>query len=149
MHDPDTIDLDNFTEGLHYCQINIPEGFTKNSFTGAVITPSGSGTSFVLKDESRFYRTVVRGVQTSLANANLVDKFVMSVRHTTGVTANFKFYYLVGYFGTDSHLEFTDQGGTPRSYCKGMILSLIIRWVPRADAQNFMLRFNWESIWRT
>lgn len=144
--DPDTIDLDQFTEGLRYFEINIPEGFTRNSFSGAVITPSGSGTSFDLRDESRFYRALMLGVQTSLANANLVDKFVMSKRHTAG-DGTFVRYFMVVYFGTNNHLEFTDHLDTRRSYCKGIIMSASIQWFHR-DNLNFILRINWESVWR-
>ena len=95
--DPDAIDLDNFTLGTDYVEINIPRGFTRNSFIGALVTPSGAGRSFDERNATRFYRVLQRGIQTTLTNANLIDKFAMSDRHTSGASATFKRYYLIVY----------------------------------------------------
>ena len=144
--DPDAIDLDQFTEGTHYVSVEIPTGFTRNSFTGAIVTPSGAGKSYDERNATRFYKTLQRGIQSTLANANLVDKFVMDDRHTSGASATFKRYYMIVYFGTNSHLEFTDGSNNRKSYCKGIILSVATQWV---ESENlvFTLRINWESVW--
>lgn len=143
--DPDAIDLDNFTEGTDYVEFNIPRGFTKTSFTGALVTPMGGGKSFDLRFAARFYRVLAIGIQTSLANVNLVDKFIMSDEHVTG-GSSFKRYYLIVYFGTNSHLEFTDASDNRKSYCKGIILSAPAIWVD-SDSSNFNLKINWQSVW--
>ena len=144
--DPDAIDLDQFTEGTHYISLELPMGFTKNSFTGAIVTPSGGGKSFVNKNAARFYKMLQRGFQSSLANANLVDKFVMSDRHTSGDSATFKWYYAIFYFGTNSHLEFTDGNSDPKSYGRGIVLNVATQWVEHKSLR-FNLRINWESVW--
>lgn len=142
------IDLDNFTEGTDYVEINIPMGFTKNSYTGAIVTPSGGGRSFDLRNATRFYKMLQRGIQTTLANANLVDKFIMSNRHTSGDGTIFKRYYAIVYFDTNSHLEFTDADDNRKSYCKGIILSMATQWIESKSLQ-FTIRINWDSVWRS
>ena len=121
-------------------------GFTRNSFTGAIVTPSGAGKSFDDRNAARFYKALQRGFQTTLANANLVDKFVMDDRHTSGATATFKRYYMIVYFGTNAHLEFTDGSNARKSYCRGIVLSVATQWI-ESDSLNFLLRINWESVW--
>lgn len=111
-----------------------------------MVTPSGGGKSWDSRSAKRFYRCLKRGIQTSLANANLIDKFVMSDRHTSGSSATFKRYYMVVYFGTNSHLEFTDGSDTRQSYCRGVIKSVARQWV-QSESLNFVVRINWESVW--
>ena len=144
--DPDLIDLDNFTEGLTYVSLEIPRGFTRTGFTGAVVTPSGGGKSFDLRSAKRFYKSLQRDIQTTLANANLIDKFTMSDRHTSGSIAVFKRYYLIVYFGINSHLEFTDADDNRKSYCRGIILGVATQWI-ESKPLNFVVRINWDSVW--
>ena len=144
--DPDLIDLDNFTNGLDVVSVAIPRGFTRSSFTGAIITPTGSGKSFDKRSAMRFYKLLQRGLQTSLTNANLIDKFAMSDRHTSGDETVFKRYYAIAYFGTNSHLEFTDGNDNRKSYCKGIILQVSIQWIDTTKL-HFMVRINWDSVW--
>ncbi len=87
-----------------------------------------------------------RGFQTTLTNANLVDKFVMSDRHTSGSEVVFKRYYAIFYFGINSHLEFTDRDDNRKSYCKGIALSVTIVWL-QSDSLKFIVRINWDSVW--
>jgi len=115
-------------------------------FTGAIVTPSGAGKSFAKKDERRFYKALDRGIQTSLANFNLIDKFVMSPQHTSGASAIYIDYYMIVYFGTNSHVKFTDANGNQQSYCKGIIIGAIGRWID-TDSLNFQVRINWDSEW--
>ena len=145
--------MDNYTDGsasaatlAEYFEINMPEGFTKSMFPGALVTPSGSGKSFALRNEARFYKALQKGVQTSIANFNLIDKFVMSPQHTSGAIAVYIDYYLIVYFGTNSHLKFTDANGNQQSYCKGIIHSAIGQYRHR-DPTNFTVRINWDSEW--
>jgi len=144
--DPDTIDLDQFTEGLTYVSITIPKGFTRNSFTGAVTSPSGGGEGFDERSAARFYKLLQRGFTSTLAIANLIDKFAMSDRHTSGAIAVFKRYYAIAYFGTNAHLEFTDGNDNRKSYCKGIIISVSTQWLD-SDSLDFLVRINWDSVW--
>lgn len=125
----------------------MPEGFSTTGFTGAIVTPSGAGQSYDKREARRFYKALERGISTSIANGNLVDKFVMSDRHTTGASATFVRYYLIAYFGTNSHLEFTDHNDVRQSYCKGIVISITRQWFSR-DPQNIMVRLKWDSVWR-
>ena len=144
--DPDDIDIEQFTEGLTYCQINIPKGFEVMSNTGIVVTPSGAGKSYDDRDARRFYQALQRGIATSLANANLVDKFAMSDRHTSGASAIFHRYHMIVCFGTNSHLEFTDANDVRQSYCKGVILSVARQWL-QSKTPNFLVKIHWDSVW--
>ena len=145
--DPDAIDLDNYAgkEGIEYIELNMPKGFTRTSFTGALVTPMGGGKSFDLRFAARFYRALTQGIQTSLAKVNLVDKFIMSDEHVTGGNSFIR-YYLIVYFGTNSHLEFTDASDNRKSYCRGIILSAPAVWI-ESDYTNFILKINWQSVW--
>lgn len=131
---------------MDYVSIPIPIGFTRNSFTGATVTPSGGGKSFDLRNASRFYKSLQRGFTSTLANVNLMDKFVMSDRHTSGTIAVFKRYYMIIYFGTNNHLEFTDADSNRKSYCRGIILSASAQWI-ESDNLKFTVKINWESVW--
>ena len=144
--DPDTIDLDQFTEGLTYVEITIPEGFTRRSNTGIVVTPSGAGKSYDERNAARFYSAMERGVLTTLAKANLVDKFIMSDRHTSGSDPPFTRYYLIVYFGVNAHLEFTDSTDTRRGYCRGAVPVATTQWSD-SHSLKFLMRLTWLSIW--
>ena len=87
-----------------------------------------------------------KGVMTTLAKANLVDKFIMSDRHTSGASATFKRYYLILYFGTNLHVEFTDADDARKSYCRGVVTFVTTQWV-ESDNLNFFVRINWLSVW--
>lgn len=144
--DPDTIDIEQFTEGLTYAQINIPRGFTVNSITGIIVTPSGAGKSYDERNASRWYRVLERGMQTSLANANIIEKFAMSDRHISGASAVFVRYFMIIYFGTNAHVEFTDPNDNRKSYCRGVILALSRQWID-SNSLVFLIRINWDSVW--
>lgn len=88
-----------------------------------------------------------RGIMTTLAKYNLVDKFVMSDRHTSGAGAVFKRYYLIVYFGVNLHIEFTDEDDNRKSYCKGVVIVLTGEW-SEGDSLIFKMRIQWDSVWR-
>ena len=144
--DPDAIVIGNFTEGLHYCSITIPEGFSISGFTGAIVTPSGAGKSFDLRNAKRFFKAINQGISTSLANINLVNKFIFSDRHVSGSGTVFKRYHMIVYFGTNLHFEFTDAADNRVSYCTGIIISAISKFT---DVQTLIFRIyiNWDSVW--
>jgi hypothetical protein len=144
--DPDNIDLSLMTEGTHYCKLEMPMGFQKNFVTGVKVIDMVGGKSVDTRWQKRAYQVLANGIETSYSNANTIDKFVMSDRHTAGDTATFKRYYLVGYFGTNNHVLFTDASGTQQSYCKGIITNGSISWVGRAP-QTAIVKLNFRSIW--
>ena len=126
--DPDLIDLSLATEGIHYCKIEIPENFKIAHWTGSQVTDSGGGNSFALRWNRRGYSIPITGWTTTRANAALIDKFIMSDRHTSGDSATYKDYYLVIYFGVNDHWLFIDASNNQKSYCKGMILNGNFTW---------------------
>lgn len=144
--DPDNIVIGNFTEGLDFIALDIPRGFSRTAITGAIVTPSGAGKSYDKRSAKRFYRALNRGIQTSLANVNLVDKFVMSDRHTSGASGTFKRYYLIVFFGSNLQLKFTDGSDTPQLYCRGIIKSVVTTWMD-TKSLVFRLSINWDSVW--
>lgn len=147
--DPDTIDLDQFTEGTYYCQIPLPKGAKNRAHTGLFVEDTGGGgMSYVFRSERKGYQNLLRGLQTSLANAMLIDKFLMSDRHTAGATATFNDYYLVMYFGVNNHWLFTDNNNTQKSYCLGVVPNFDISWNGTSDYLNFLVDINWRSVWQ-
>lgn len=138
--------MDQFTEGTDYVELTIPGGFSRRSATGIVVTPSGSGKSFDERNAARFYDFMERGIMTTLAKANLVDKFIMSDRHTSGTSAVFKRYYLIVYFGVNLHIEFTDADDVRQSYCRGVVSVAITQW-NESDSLIFKVRLTWLSVW--
>ena len=149
--DPDDIDLDNFTgayaEGFGFVFFDIPRGFMRTSHTGAIVTASGAGGGYDERNAARFYEAMSRGFRTRLTKANLVDEFIMSDRHTSGDPDIFKRYYMIWYFGTNSHLEFTDQNNVRQSYCKGIAINISTQWID-SKSLVFLIRINWASVWR-
>ena len=144
--DPDLIDLDLFTgEGTDWIQLEIPKGFTIGGFTGIVVVPGGAGSSFSFKYAARYYTTIVNATGLSLADTALIDKFVMSNRHTS--SSSYKDYYLVVYFGVNNHYKFTDASSTQKSYCKGAISPNYAAQWNETEHQTFNMNFKWASIW--
>lgn len=70
----------------------------------------------------------------------------MSARHTSGASAVFVRYYLIVYFGTNLHLEFTDSDDSRKSYCRGIVKSASTQWLD-STSLVFMVRINWDSVW--
>ena len=75
-----------------------------------------------------------------------MDKFIMSDRHTSGASAVFKRYYLIAYFGINTHWEFTDADDNRKSYCKGIVISIVTQWLDSKSLQ-FLVRINFDSVW--
>ena len=145
--DPDLIDLDNFGgEGLDYCKIQIPLDFQKAWNTGVRVSDMVGGRSYDIRWMKRFYQTMSRGIETSLANADLIEEFMMSNRHTAGDSATFNRYYMIVYFGVNLHLKFTDADGNRQSYCKGIALGGLIGWIDRRSL-TAKIQVNFRSVW--
>ena len=145
--DPDLLDLDQYTEGTEYCKIEIPQNWKVSFYTGISVSDVGSGLSYDLRNAKRGYKAYTKGIQTSVANAKLIDQFFMSDRHTSGATATYKKYYMIIYFGVNDHWLFTDHNGTQKSYCKGVALGGDINWID-ARSLTCSITIHWRSVWQ-
>lgn len=146
LHDPDTIVIGNFTEGTHYCKLEIPQKWIKAWSTGMVITPSGGGRSFQLRPNRRFFAIMSQGIKTSIANGDLVEGFFTIDRHTAASASTYKNYYLIIRRGSSDYVKFTDHDSNRREYCKGAVTDGDMTWNEN-DPQNVIIRVNFQSIW--
>ena len=89
---------------------------------------------------------LAEGILTSVANAELIEKFLMSDRHTSGSSTVFKRYYLILKTGAASYVQFMDSGSTMRDYCKGAVTHGAVIWSER-DPLVATIQLNWRSIW--
>ena len=145
--DPDNIDLSLFTgEGTDYCKIQIPKQWTSNAHTGIIVTDASGGSSFDFRSARRGYSVVLRGLQTSLANAALIDKFIMSDRHTVGASATFHRYHLIVYYGVNTHVKFTDSSSTQQSYCTGDVITFFLSWI-QSESLIVGVNITFRSVW--
>ena len=146
LHDPDTIVIGNFTEGTHYCKLEFPQSWKKMFNTGMTIIPSGGGTSFQNRPNTRFYSLLSRGIETSRSNGDIVEGFFTIARHTASSIATYKHYYVIVRYTSSDYVLFTDHTGTRREYCKGAVLDGDVSW-NEANPQTVILRANFQSIW--
>jgi hypothetical protein len=144
--DPDTIDLDLYVEGNEYCKLEMPQQFKKNFSTGIVVTDGSGGISFERRWEKRSYTIALRGISTTRANGDLVERFLTIPRHTSGTVATYKTYYLIFYFGVNDHNPFTDSAGARQSYCKGVATIGSMLWV-QSNPHRYTIDLNWRSVW--
>lgn len=144
--DPDTIDIEQFTEGLTYCKIEMPEMFRKSFVTGITVEDGGGGISFDRRFERRAYAILASGISTTRANGDKVEQFCMAPRHTSGSSAVYKNYYLIFYFAVNDHGPFTDASGNRKSYCKGAVLNGSIIW-NKSNPLLYTIKLNWRSVW--
>ena len=144
--DPDAIDLDAMTEGTEYCKLEIPRRFRIQFNTGIVVTDAGGGTSFDDRASKRGFTMLNEGVSTTRANANLITKFFMIDRHTSGLSATFKNYYLIIRFAASDYIEFIDHNNASKEYCPVRVSNGETIWDNSAPATS-TIRINCRSIW--
>jgi len=144
--DPDSVDLSLFTAGTEYCKLEIPEEFQKGFHTGIVVEQGSAGSSYDLRSERRWYDLLASGIETSIANADLVDQFCMTAAHTSGDATTFERYYLIIRFAASNYVNFTDDSGNRKEYCKGVITDGRIIW-QKSRPSLAMVRLNWRSVW--
>ena len=144
--DPDDIDLDSFTEGTEYCQLDLPTRWTKTWTTGIVVTDSSGGSSFDFRSNRKGYNMLPQSFKTSIANANLVEKFFMIDRHTSGASATFVEYYMIIRFGASSYAEFIDGSDNSKEYCPVRVLLGKTTW-SEDSPQTMNVSLNVRSIW--
>jgi len=113
---PDSLDLDPMTEGTEYCKLQIPQRRRKKWITGITVTDSGGGTSFDFRSGAKGYDFLAEGIESSQANADLVEKFFMIDRHTSGLAATFKNHYMIVRIAAATYVTFIDASDTPQKY---------------------------------
>ena len=144
--DPDHVLMTNYTEGTEYAEISKILGYSQNFRTGAKVTDVGSGTSYEIKYGRRNYVVPFQGLVSSLASANKVQKICMIDRHTT--TTGYKRYYLIIKFATGSYVEFVDNDGNDKKYCKGIVVpGGRIRWSD-TDPLVWNVSLTFRSVWQ-
>ncbi len=143
--DPEDIVIGNYTEGLSYAKLQIPKQFVKNFITGAVVKTGSGGNQYFEMSAKRSYTLLAEGIETTVANADLVDEFCMSERHTSGIPGAFKQYYLVIKLAVNSYVKFTDSEGNRQKYCRGIILNGSIIHIMKQFRAT--VRLNWASVW--
>jgi hypothetical protein len=148
LHDPENIDLDNFTEGTDYCKIEIPEQLRVRFGTGIEVTDSGGGTSYDFRSNRKGYVPVLRGLVTSRANLRYIDSFIMMDRHTSGSSATFVRIYMIIKFAANDYFPFVDADDTQREYCRGVIPKAGGEYVWTASSPHTItINLNWRSVW--
>lgn len=142
---PELLDIAPYTEGTEYAKLQIPKQFVKNFITGAVVNTGSGGNQYVEMSAKRAYALLAEGIETTVANADLVDEFCMSERHTSGIVGVFKQYYLVIKLAVNSYVKFTDSEGNRQKYCRGIILNGSIIHIMKQFRAT--VRLNWASVW--
>lgn len=144
--DPDQIDMTNYTEGTEYAEISKILGYNQAFRTGVKVADVGSGTSYETKYGRRNYIVPVRGLVSSLASANLLQKMCMIPRHTE--ITGYKRYYLIIKFATGSYVQFVDNDGNDKKYCRGIVIpGGIIKW---SDSEPLVwnVSLTFRSVWQ-
>jgi len=143
--DPEDIDLTNFTEGTEYCKLEIPQRWQKKFATGIIITDSGAGSSFAYHTGRRGYSILAEGIKSSVANADLVEKFFMIAAHNTA-GASFNDYYMVIKFATNTYATFIDETSTSQKYCRIRCQGGEVNWT-ESDPNTAIVRIQVRSLW--
>ena len=138
-----TIDLTLFTEGTEYCSIELPKNWKKRFSTGIIVTNSGGGTTFSYNTGRRGYSILSRGLETSVANAELVEKFFMISAHNTGVITN---YYMVIPFSATDFATFINAADASKDFCPVVCTGGEVIW-DGEKPKNAMVRLQVRSIW--
>jgi len=142
--DPDTIDTEQFTEGLTLCKFSFPMKFVKRGKTGMVPSTTSGGLTGVSRTGNRFYNSIIMGTTGSRAAGYLIEKFLMDDRHLVPASATFKPYFLVVYYGTNDHEPFINVANSRLSYAPGVVTDFEVAW-QEAKHINLNVRLNWWS----
>ena len=138
-----TIDLTLFTEGTEYCKIEIPKRWKKGFHTGIIVTDSGGGTTYSYNTGRKGYNILPMGLETSVANADLVEKFFMISAHNTGVITN---YYMVIIFTATVFATFVNAADASKDFCPVVCIGGDVSW-SEAEPQIATVRLQVRSIW--
>jgi len=142
--DPDTIDTEQFTEGLTLCKFSFPMKFVKRGKTGMVPSTTSGGLTGVSRSANKLYNAIIMGTTESRAAGYLIGKFLMDDRHHQPAAAIFKPYFLVVYFDTNDHEPFTNVANSRLSYAPGIVTDFEVAWHSEKHI-NLNVRLNWWS----
>lgn len=143
----DDIDLStNYTEGLEFIKLQIPQTYRIRFKTGIIAYDSGSGRSYVYNTNRRAYAMLAEGIETSRDNAETIRNFFMLDRHCSGTKATNKALHLIIKYGTTDYEKFIDASSMPQDYCKGVVLDGETVW-DEDEPQVATVRLNWRSVW--
>lgn len=109
------------------------------------MTVEGGAIQHDERSRKRFYNPIIMATCKTKTTADLIDKFLMSDAHTSGLTATFKRYYLVGYYGTNNHELFTDPNDARIKYLPGIVTDWFNRWTD-PNHVNRNVRLNFKSV---
>lgn len=118
---------------------------TKRGHTGAIVTVEGGAIQHDERSRKRFYNPIIMATCETKAAADLIDKFLMSDRHTSGATATFKRYYLVVYYALNIHEFWTNPSDARISYLPGIVTDWHIRW-EESEVLTRNVRLNFKSV---
>lgn len=148
LHLPENIVIGNFTEGTHYCKIELPKVLRVRFGTGVQVNDAGGGTSFDYRSNMKGYAPLLNGLVTSRTNVRYIDSFIMKDRHTSGSSSTFVRYYMIIKFGTNDYWPFVDADDNQRDYCRGAIPQGGGEYIwKESDSFNITVNLNWRSIW--
>lgn len=145
---PDTIDVDQFTEGLTLCKFINPLKHVKRGKTGIIPSTTSGGITGLHRTANKFYNSIIMGKTETRAAGYLIEKFLFNNRHIAVSIITFKDYYLVIYYGSGDHEPFTNVAGTVLSYAPGVVSDWEIGWSETTHT-NLNVRLNWWSFFES
>jgi len=144
--DPEDIVIGNYTEDTYYCKLQVPKQYTKGFSTGAKVITGAAGNQYSERSSMRSYTLLADGIETSAANADVVESFCMLDAHTTGIEATFREYHLIIKKDTDTYVTFTDSAGNRQKYCTGIVTGGLIIWTKEKPLRP-TVKLYFESVW--
>ena len=124
--DPDLITWSGFTEGTEAIVFTKIKSRRITAIPGNVAEVVSGGNTFEYRTGKRFYRFQYVFQLSSRSEVNMVTKFPMLEAHTE--KTSWKYYYLIDVNGTDDHIAFVDEDGSPKSYAPVHIQQMIENW---------------------
>lgn len=120
LHDPESIDLDNYTEGTDYIYFEKVLNYEPKNAADFAVDDYPLGSSFALPIEERMVATKWNAIFEidDIATVNLMRKFFNS--HTNFSDPQL---YMIIKHGTNNYVTFTDSAinsRAQREYCKGI-----------------------------
>lgn len=142
LHDPENIDLDNFTEGDDYCYIPYVESteeapeckFNEEDF------PGGIGYATPLEERHEMYKVEGFFQVDDRSQKKKVKGFWTKHTNISDNTV-----YLIIKHGTDDYETFWDDTRTEREYCKGVFRKVTFNW--ENEELTYFLKAIFRSVW--
>ncbi len=145
LHDPESIDLDNYTEGTDYIYFEKVLGFESKNAASFEAEEFPGGGSFALPIEERMVGTKWNAIMSGdeRSTVNLMRKFFNGHTNFSDPTL-----YLIIKHGTNDYETFTDTAANSRAqreYCKGIFQSFSSPY----DSEEMFYSINavFRSVW--